>query len=450
MEDRLLDSEEWLLESQRLAQLGHYVYDVEADSWTSSEILDQVLGIGPGYVRDFTGWLDIVHSDDRERMSDYFFNEVVGGARPFDTEYRIKRIEDGAVRWVHGLGRLVCDPGGRPTTLFGTIQDVSDRKAREDQVVQLNDQPEERLHQLEAEHRRLRTVLDILPVAVGITDAHGRVLELNDMVKQLWAGSAPPQPEAPLEYGVYKGWWADTGEPLAPEDWTLAQVLRTGEPRLGDIIEIERFDGCRAVINSSAMPMKDENGELVGAVGISDDITEEHRRAVLGGALNEIGVLVYSAPTFDEVLRRGLAKAARALEAESAAASLLGDGQKWVVHTVYCLPGEAVGTVMGDAEEPHAALAISTGDIVAIEDTRNDSRVNATHMSEWGVGAVIAVPLMIRGVPLGVVFFNWESVPRRFSEGELSFARQFGLTVSLALENARLYQALLARAGSAG
>ena len=250
------------------------------------------------------------------------------------------------------------------------------------------------------------------------------------------------------EYGQYKAWWADTGEPLAPEDWTAAQVLRTGEPRLGDIIEIERFDGTRGVVVSSAVPLRDKDGSLVGCVGITDDITEKHRQGVLSRALNDIGVLVYSAPSFDEVLDRGLVKAAEALGAESAAEWTRAEPGTWTVHSVYGALDESVGAVMKDSEEPHALLAIRSGDVVVVGDTRTDARVNATHMKQRGVRAVIAVPMMVRGVPLGVAFFNWGSAPRHFSDSEITFARQFGLMVSLALENASLYQALLAKAAS--
>ncbi len=442
------DSERWLRESQRLALLGHYVFDVGADSWTSSEMLDELWGIGPEHPRDIEGWLRIVHPSDRERMSDYLRREVIEQGTPFDAEYRIVRVNDGVERWVHGLGRLARDAEGRPIRMFGTVQDISERRAREDEIAELSAQLAERLQALEAEHVRLRTVLDVLPVAVGITDVDGVVVDLNPMVAQVWAGSSPPRPRGLEDYAQYRGWWADTGEPLAPEDWTAAQVLRTGEPRLGDIIEIERFDGSRGVVVSSAVPLRDGDGSLIGCVGVTDDITEEHRQGVLSRALNEIGVLVYSAPSFDEVLDRGLVKAAEALGAESAAEWTRAEPGAWTVHSVYRLPDESLGTVMKDAEEPHALLAIRSGDVVAIGDTRTDTRVNAGHMKQRGVTAVIAVPMMVRGVPLGVALFNWGSAPRHFSDNEIAFARQFGLMVSLALENASLYQALLAKAAS--
>lgn len=449
-ENSLVESERWLRESERLAQLGHYVFDITEDNWSSSEMLDELFGIGADYPRDVEGWLRIVHPEDRERMSSYLLDQVVGQRAPFNAEYRIMRAADGAERWVHGLGRLTLDSDGRPIRLFGTIQDVTERRIGEARMLELYAQLEEKVRALEAEHRRLRTVLDALPVAVGIMDADGRVVELNPMVEQVWAGSSPPRPQAVGDYGQYKGWWADTGKPLAPEDWTAAQVLRTGEPRLGEIIEIERFDGTRGFVNSSAVPLRDDDGALVGVVGISDDITAEHRQAQLSSALNDIGLLVYSASSFDEVLTRALAKAAQALGAESAAVSLRDRPGKWTVHSVYQMSDDTVGMEMGDEEEPHAALAIKTGDVVPIEDAWTDDRVNAEHMRQWSVRAVLVVPLMVRGVSLGVMFFNWTSSPRSFSDGEIEFVRHFGLTASLALENARLYQALLARAKSLG
>jgi diguanylate cyclase (GGDEF)-like protein/PAS domain S-box-containing protein len=124
----LRESEEWLKESQRIAGLGTYVTDIPAGTWTSSEVLDGLFGIGEEYGRTFEGWTALVHPDDRARMADYFANEVVGKGVPFDREYRIVRQSDGAVRWVHGLGRLDFNAQGEPVKMHGTIKDITERK----------------------------------------------------------------------------------------------------------------------------------------------------------------------------------------------------------------------------------------------------------------------------------------------------------------------------------
>jgi two-component sensor histidine kinase len=44
------------------------------------------------------------------------------------------RLADGQVRWVHGLGELVFDQEGHPVRMFGTIQDITERKRAEEQI----------------------------------------------------------------------------------------------------------------------------------------------------------------------------------------------------------------------------------------------------------------------------------------------------------------------------
>ena len=128
----LRESEESLKESQRIAGLGSYVTDIRAGTWTSSEVLDGLFGIGKEYVRSVEGWGALVHPDDRASMVDYFAKEVVGQRKPFDREYRIVRHSDGVTRWVHGLGRLDIDVQGQPVKMHGTIKDITERKLAAD------------------------------------------------------------------------------------------------------------------------------------------------------------------------------------------------------------------------------------------------------------------------------------------------------------------------------
>ena len=65
-------------------------------------------------------------------MAAYFANEVIGQGKSFDREYRIVRHSDGALRWVHGLGRLEFDAQGRPVKMHGTIKDITERKQYRD------------------------------------------------------------------------------------------------------------------------------------------------------------------------------------------------------------------------------------------------------------------------------------------------------------------------------
>ncbi len=136
----LEESERMLKESQRVAAVGHYVLDVASGRWSSSEMLDEIFGIGRSHVRDVEGWLGIVHPEQREEMSAYFGNHVLGGRNPFDKEYRILRVSDHAERWLHGRGNLEIDSEGRPVKMFGTIQDITERKRAEEEREKLEEQ----------------------------------------------------------------------------------------------------------------------------------------------------------------------------------------------------------------------------------------------------------------------------------------------------------------------
>ncbi len=133
-EAALRESEEMLQEAQTIAGLGSYDLDVATGRWRSSEMLDQVFGIGPGFERSFAGWEKLLHPGDREEMSHYLKEQVIGKGKPFDREYRIVRQSDRAERWVWGMGKLDIDPSGRVRRMRGTIQDITERKKAEEEL----------------------------------------------------------------------------------------------------------------------------------------------------------------------------------------------------------------------------------------------------------------------------------------------------------------------------
>lgn len=116
---------------------------------------------------------------------------------------------------------------------------------------------------------RLRAVLHALPVAVWLTDATGAVLLDNPAGARIW-GEAPPGRE---HRGRYRGWRAESGEPLTPEGWSLARTLATGEAIVGEVLDIAAVDGTRRTILSSTAPLLDEAGVPQGAVVVNEDIT---------------------------------------------------------------------------------------------------------------------------------------------------------------------------------
>lgn len=123
---------------------------------------------------------------------------------------------------------------------------------------------------------RMHYALTAIPAGVIQMDSAGRVIECNGMAEVIWGGPLP-RAKSIDEYGVYQAWWHDTGEPIKPEDWGASRALRKGETSIGEVIEILRFDGERAVILHSCAPIRDMCGNLTGAVSVMQDITKQKK-----------------------------------------------------------------------------------------------------------------------------------------------------------------------------
>ncbi len=164
-EQKLRESAESLHEAQRIAGLGSYVLDIPTGTWTSSEILDEIFGIGREYQRSLPGWTVLIHPSEQATMTAYFAEEVLGKKQPFNKEYRIVRQTDREERWVHGLGRLEFGTQGQPLRMRGTIQDITARKRAE--------------LQLRASEEQYRATFEQAAIGIVHTGRDGKLLRCN-------------------------------------------------------------------------------------------------------------------------------------------------------------------------------------------------------------------------------------------------------------------------------
>jgi signal transduction histidine kinase len=134
--------------------------------------------------------------------------------------------------------------------------------------------PKQNERAMQASERLLRAVLGVLPIGVWIMDSDGRIMEGNPAGKRIWAGARYVGPE---DFGEYKGWWLNTGEPISAEDWAAARAIRHGETSIDEEIEIECFDGTHKIILNSALPLRESDGRVMGAIIVNQDITARKR-----------------------------------------------------------------------------------------------------------------------------------------------------------------------------
>src|SRR5262245_53569177 len=126
----LRESERRLEDAQRLVHVGHWERDIETGVITWSDEIYRIFGLRPQEHR-FTRreFVELVHPDDRQFVVDAGRTAVRTG-KHYDVEYRVIR-PTGEVRHIHSQGDLVRDESGQPRRMFGTVQDITERKRAE-------------------------------------------------------------------------------------------------------------------------------------------------------------------------------------------------------------------------------------------------------------------------------------------------------------------------------
>ena len=97
-----------------------------------------VMGYGPDEIGpDFLSLRELVHPDDKERMSTIFEKCEKTGKKSFEIEYRL-RTKKGRWRWFLDRGRIVkWDSEGKVVRSVGTIQDITSGKTAEEKIKKL-------------------------------------------------------------------------------------------------------------------------------------------------------------------------------------------------------------------------------------------------------------------------------------------------------------------------
>jgi PAS domain S-box-containing protein len=236
-----------------------WVMDVAADRVTFvSPIYEELFGQScASLYANSRSYLDAIHSDDRARVEAAMIRQLAG--TPTDERYRVVR-PDGSMRWVRDRAFPVPERAGRIQRVVGVAEDITDRTRAEEELRQ--------------SERLLQLVLDALPVGVLVMDASGDVILSNPASQRIWSGSIPRGRE---RYAESKGWWHATGKRVAPEEWASVRALANGETSVNEVIDIEDFGGARKVIQNSAVPIRDANDRITGAVVVNEDISDRKK-----------------------------------------------------------------------------------------------------------------------------------------------------------------------------
>ena len=124
---------------------------------------------------------------------------------------------------------------------------------------------------------RYRTLFDLAPIAVYSCDALGVIRDYNSRAAELW-GRKPEIGDTDERFcGSFKMYRPD-GSYMPHEQCPMGDVLTGKVPGIHDgEVHIERPDGSRVIVIVNIAPLKDERGEVIGAINCFYNVTERKK-----------------------------------------------------------------------------------------------------------------------------------------------------------------------------
>lgn len=137
--------------------------------------------------------------------------------------------------------------------------------------------PDSPIEHIAESEERYRTLFDLAPVAVYSCDASGVIRDYNSRAAELW-GRKPEVGDTDERFcGSFRMYRPD-GTFMPHEQCPMGDVLTGKVPGIHDgEVHIERPDGSRIIVIVNIAPLKDERGEVIGAINCFYDVTERKK-----------------------------------------------------------------------------------------------------------------------------------------------------------------------------
>ena len=120
----------------------------------------------------------------------------------------------------------------------------------------------------------LRTVLDTLPVGVWVANADGDIVMVNEQARAIRGG---PTFSTIDEYCMASAYLPGTERVIPANTRSFARALRNGEITLREVFEIDLPNGGRRTLANWAVPIRDTENLITGAIAVDQDITNQQR-----------------------------------------------------------------------------------------------------------------------------------------------------------------------------
>jgi PAS domain S-box-containing protein len=167
----------------------------------------------------------------------------------------------GSIRWIESCGELRSVAGKQ--VIGGLVLDITERKKSEEEVL--------------ASGARLEAALASMADAVFIVDADGRFTHFNEAFAAFQRFKNKEECAVKLpDYADIEDVFLPGGEFVPMEEWPVSRALR-GETGAQREYIIKRRDGETYIASCNFAPIRDDSGQITGAVVTAREITEQKR-----------------------------------------------------------------------------------------------------------------------------------------------------------------------------
>lgn len=275
-------------------------------------------------------------------------------------------------------------------------------------------------------------LLDAVGEAVIATQLDGTVLYWNEAAERLYGWSA----------GEVLG---RTVDEITPADVSRSQAeeimarLREGKSWSGEFTVKDR-DGREFPVMVTDSPFLDEDGEVVGMIGTSFDVTERKQSEAAQRFLAEAGRVLAASLEYQTTVRT-VARLAVPTLADFCLVQVVGDdGEPDTVAAVTEDSDEMLQDLEAWADGPgRAALTdvLRRCEAMAAPASDGPERLEDGTLDRLGIHSTLCVPLRARGNALGVMTLAAHSA---YEDADVRLAAELGRRAALAMDNARLYR----------
>lgn len=243
----------------RLAQeaggVGSWDWDALTDRAEWTEGMYRLLGLPSTAPTGLATFRERVVPEDRSALDAAMARAAATGR--FEGEFRIRRADDGELRWLTGRGEAERDRDGRIVRMVGVNVDITERRLAEAAT--------------RATLSELQSIYNTAPIGLCVLDDELRFRRVNERLAEI--NGASPEDHIGRTVREMVPDLADQAEAA------LRRVVDTGEPALGIVLEGETpaRPGVRRAWEEDWLPLKDETGRVVGVSIVAVEVTE--RRA---------------------------------------------------------------------------------------------------------------------------------------------------------------------------